>query len=420
MMSNDTHSVPKPLRSPGRRRFLICCTALGGGAHAIANDVSDEPVDVSVLDRLASLRPNRSVLLGRARVTGDLNATARQFDLHQTGPRARNYCLKMVWSPRRRTALYLGANHAAPHRLNDVWEFDLARMRWALLYGPDLPRDYKGLGPDASDVVYQDGVLQTRRGGPAVIGHTWGGITFDPEHERVVFMNTWVTDMDAAIARVGGNPATQYRGPPLWSFEPASRRWRPILSDDPRPRWGSGGLLEHVPELQGCVWHLNNWQLRQSWLFNGDRESWRNLQANRETGDFREQAPRAEAMGYHDPGRRMIVARADVHDHRFDTLRAHWTRVPSMQAPSGEAPPPGHSARTAFVYDAATRDGILFSRVDRSLWRYTPDNARWSRLAPAGPSIPEGDRPLMYADPARAVVVVISDTVVWAYRVPAG
>lgn len=416
-MGKDGHVPARTPHSPGRRRFLGLCSALVGGARTAAGEVSDEPVDDAVIERLAALRPNQSMLLGRAGVTGELNATARRFDLHQTGPRARNYCLKMVWSPRRRTALYLGANHSVPHRLNDVWEFDLARMRWVLLYGPDLPRDYKGLGPDASDVVYRDGVLQTRRGGPAVIGHTWAGITFDPDHERVIYMNHWGIDLEAAITRVGGDPATRYRGPPLWSFDPASRRWRPILSDGPYPQWGSAGMLEYVPELRGCVWHMNNWRMRQSWLFDVDRERWRMLQANHETGDFREQAPGAELMGYHDPGRRMIVARAGVHEHRFDTQRAHWARVPSPQAPSAEMPPPGHAARTPFVYDTRSRDGILLNRLDLSLWRYAPDDARWTRLAPAGPPIPEGDRPLMYADPARGVVVVINDTSVWACRV---
>ncbi|MEQ9065893.1 MAG: hypothetical protein RLO18_04170, partial [Gimesia chilikensis] len=94
----------------------------------------------------------------------------------------------MVWSPERRTALYLGANHGRPHRLNDVWEFDLCEMQWILLYAPDNPRDYLGLGEDPSDVVLKDGVLQTRRGGPAVIGHTWSGVTYDSDGKRLLWM----------------------------------------------------------------------------------------------------------------------------------------------------------------------------------------------------------------------------------------
>jgi hypothetical protein len=57
----------------------------------------------------------------------------------------------MVWAPERKRALYCGANHGVPHRLNDVWEFDLPSLSWVMLYAPDLPRDYAGMGKDFSD-----------------------------------------------------------------------------------------------------------------------------------------------------------------------------------------------------------------------------------------------------------------------------
>jgi len=132
--------------------------------------------DEAILKRLASMPPNHGLRLGEARLVGDFNEVARRFDLHKTGPRSRDFCRKMAWAPERQRALFAGANHGSPHRLNDVWEFDLAAMAWTLLYAPDNPRTYGGLGPDASDVVFRDGVVQKRRGGPATAKKEGGAV----------------------------------------------------------------------------------------------------------------------------------------------------------------------------------------------------------------------------------------------------
>ena len=76
---------------------------------------------------------------------GDFNDTARRYNLHKTGPLARDFTLKMVWAPERKRVLFCGANHGVPHRLNDVWEFDLAALTWVMLYAPDLPREWASL-----------------------------------------------------------------------------------------------------------------------------------------------------------------------------------------------------------------------------------------------------------------------------------
>jgi hypothetical protein len=233
------------------------------------------PPNAAALERIQSLRPNQSLRLGHAKVIGEFNATALEFGLDRTGPRARDFCRKMVWAPERRRALFAGANHGTPHRLNDVWEFDLAAMSWLLVYAPDLPRTYGGLGPDASDVEFRDGVLMTRRGGPAVIGHTWSGLTYDAEQRGMLFMNTWPINVDPLVKQVGGDPGQQYRGPPLWRFDAAARRWSVVKTPEPWPKAAVGALLEWVPELGGSVWHLNNWQLSASWLLDSGHGAWR-------------------------------------------------------------------------------------------------------------------------------------------------
>lgn len=364
-----------------------------------------------MLDALLGLRPNQCRVLGKARVLGDINEVARRFGLHQTGPRSRNYSLKMVWAPERKTALFTGANHGEPHRLNDVWEFDLAAMAWVLLYAPDKPRDHKGLGPDASDVIYRDGILMTERGGPAIIGHTWSGLTYDPVRRLMLFMNTWPADVEAAIQRVGGDVAVRYPGPPLWAFEPAAARWMPVRTSAPFPKAPFGGLLEYVPELQGSVWHMNNWQMRQTWLYKADANAWGDLAANADTRDFARRAPKAELVGYHDPKRRLLIARQGRHTFHFDTRTRRWTDM----GPA-EAVPEGHDARTTFCHDAGTGIGVLFDTVRRELWSYRPNTGEWALVKPEGPPIPTGLRPLFYVDHSRQVLVVIDDTTVWVHR----
>ena len=220
------------------------------------------PPNEAVLSKLKQLQPNQAVLLGQAQVVGEFNDVAKQFELHKTGPRGRDFNIKMVWAPDRQRVLFCGANHAVPHRLNDVWEFDLASLSWVLLYAPDKPRDYLGLGNDYSDVEFKDGLLITKRGGPAVIAHTWWGLTYDPMAKRLLFMNTWVTDQKKAVQQLAGDPDQLYTGPPLWAFSPNTRQWSPIKTGEPYPRPIFGGMLEYIPELKGSIWHANNWQLQ--------------------------------------------------------------------------------------------------------------------------------------------------------------
>jgi hypothetical protein len=369
------------------------------------------PTNAAVVERLRALEPNQSLHLGRAAVVGEFNATARAFGLDRTGPRARDFCRKMVWAPERRRALFTGANHGAPHRLNDVWEFDLAALAWVLLYAPDLPRGRPGgLGPDASDVIFRNGVLVTRRGGPAVIGHTWSGLTYDPRQRCMLFMNTWPIAVDPLVQQVGGDPAQRYRGPPLWRFDPATRQWAPIKTAEPWPKAAVGALLEWVPELGGSVWHLNNWQLSASWLFDAERNVWSVIADARSSPGFEQEAPGRELVGYHDPARRLIIAQYKRDSFHFDTTTRRWSR----RVREGEVD--GHDAHTIFCRHPGSGLGLLVDFRDGRLHAYDPDRARWRSLKPAGAAMPSGSRVLAYVDQALDVLVVIDDTEVWAYR----
>lgn len=390
--------------------LLLAGVLFPPGALAQEPQLAPKP---AVLQRLQRLQPNQAVLLGQAKVVGEFNDVARRYRLHKTGPRARDYCLKMVWAPERKRALYCGANHGVPHRLNDVWEFDLAAMAWVLLYAPDNPRGYRGLGKDPSDVVFRQGRLMTRRGGPVVVGHTWWGLTYDTRGRQLLWMNLWATDRAAGAAQVGGDPSKLYAGPLLWAFSPQTRCWKPLNAPPPYPRAGFAGMLEYVPELQGAIWHTNAWFHRGTWLYLPEQNRWRNLKANEETGDFQAQAVRPEQVAYYDPGRKILVAHCQFDTHHFDLEKKQWRKVLSGQ--EGQVPQ-GHDARSVFYYDPNSGHGLLFHFRTNQLWSYDPDAVRWTRLAPQGDPVPQGKKRLAYFDPARGVFVLIRDTTVWAYR----
>lgn len=386
--------------------LLFCCTS------ASATDLVP---DAEVQRRIRALAPNQAVNLGRARVLGDFNDVARRFELDRTGPRARDYSLKMVWAPERRRALFLGANHGRPHRLNDVWEFDLAAMAWLLLYAPDNPRNYGDLGRDASDVVFEDGVLVTRRGGPAIIAHTWSGVTYDPIRRQVLFMNTWPIKQDELIRGRGGAPKLRYTGPPLWAFSPELRAWSLHKVNAEAPRAPVGAMLEYVPELGGAIWHMNNWQMRSTWLYEPDKKRWHKLVAAAKKNDFEQNAPARELVGYHDPARQLVIARQGRGTFHFDTRRRVWKKVDETSADLAGVPD-GHDARNVFYHDPGSGHGLLVDFSSQSIWSYDPDHSAWHKQLPVGDPMPAGKRMLGYVDVAQGVLVVIDDREVWAYR----
>ena len=366
--------------------------------------------------KLATLKPGQAAVLGEAEVVGEFNEVARRWRLQETGPRGRDFTIKMAWAPDRQTALFCGANHGVPHRINDVWEFDLTKMRWTMLYAPDNPRSYTGLGKDHSDVVFKDGLLQTKRGGPAVIAHSWWGLTYDPEACELLLMNTWVTKKKEAVTLIGGDPEDLYTGPPLWAFSPERKAWRPIKSDEPRPRPIFGGLLEYIPSLGGTMWHANNWQMRASWLYEHRPNRWRNLDAN--SGDqkaFEASAAMPEQVGYYDPERDALIIQRHRDTHHFDVKENRWKKVLSRNKEASDVPF-GHDAYSPMYRDSASGDGLLVEFKTDTLWAYDPDALTWTKLAPQGDPIPPGKKRLAYADPKHGVFVIIKDTTVWAYR----
>lgn len=392
------------------------CPLLLTCALARAQEITPKlPPNDAILAKLKALKPNHGVLLGQAKVVGEFNDVARKFDLHKTGPRGRDFTIRMVWAADRQRVLFCGANHGVPHRINDVWEFDLAALTWAMLYAPDNPRDYTGIGKDFSDVEFKDGVLFTKRGGPAVIAHTWWGLTYDPERKVMLFMNTWVTDQKKAVQQLGGDPAKLYAGPPLWSFSPQTAQWKMFQTEKPYPRPIFGGMLEYIPELKGTMWHANNWQMRASWLYDARANTWKDLKSNGKPAEFEKHAAEPEQVGYYDPKRKLVITHRHRATSHYDPKTNAWTKV--VDAPKdSETVPHGHDAYAPMYHDPVSGHGLLVEFRTNTLWAYDPDARTWTKLRPEGEKMPEGNKRLAYFDPVQRVFVIIDGTRVWAYR----
>ncbi|MFT3759458.1 hypothetical protein [Thauera sp.] len=372
--------------------------------------------DAAVVAVLAALGPGEAALLGRARLIGDFNDVARRFDLHRTGPRGRDYSIKMVWAEDRGRALFAGANHGQPHRLNDVWEFDLGALSWVLRYPPDNPRSYAGLGDDPSDVEYRNGVLATRRGGPAVVGHTWWGLAYHPRTRRLLWMNLWGSNLDKLVVQRGGEPDSRYKGLPLWSFDPETAHWELLRTTGAAPRAAFAGMLEYIDSLGDVVWHANNWQMRGTWRFDIQNLRWYDLGAKGQGGgSFAAESPAPEQVGYYDPRRDILVVQRGRATYHFDVRTRTWSKV-REEDKDGQAVPDGHDAWTTFVHHPRSGHGLLVDFRQNAIWSYRPDTHEWRKLEPNGSSMPAGRKRLAYLDPLHDVLVVIDGIDVWAYR----
>lgn len=400
---------------------VVCFNALlvllsHPAADASGAEISPKlDADHEVLTKLASLGTNQAAYLGRAKVVGEFNEVAYRFDLDRTGPLARDYSIKMVWAPDRGRALFAGANHGRPHRLNDVWEFDLGALSWILLYPPDNPRSYSGLGDAADDVIFDDGILRTKRGGPVVIGHSWWGISYDSTNSLFLFMSTWDTNQKAAIEALGGDPSERYLGPPMWTFDPQTKIWKAIKAEKPYPRAPFGGLLEYIPDYAGTIWHANHWQMRATWLFKTNESTWTRVSSSSDSAGFIREAPRPEQVGYYDTARKMLVAQRGNDTFHFKVNEGAWSKILS-KPDHANAWPSGHDAYTPFYYSPKSGKGVFVDFRVNEIWTYEPSESRWRKLEPEGPPMPRGSLRLAYFDAKHDVLVVIDGVEIWVCR----
>lgn len=375
----------------------------------------------SLISRIvSSLGANESATLPQANTAGDLNDEAIKYGLDRRGPGKRDYCIKMVWMPDRGRAVYYGANHGVPHRLNDVWEYDLASNTWNCLYGPDVSKGNKADWKDVDWELAKSGIIRTQRGGPAIVPHSWWNVTYDPQRRAMLTFCSWSMANPELLRLLTKGK----HHPPLWAFYPDGGKWEPIFDssfEGPRPNYENARSLEYIPELGGTLWT----QSGGLWLYDSGANRWKQLG---KAADYGDALPAREQVTCYAPDRKLLVA----HDARgkggstetgfpasqtahYDVVANTWTVA--IRSDELNHPPAGFDARTNFVYDTVAKRCLLWDpHWTKSLWSYDPGTTRWEKLSPSGPPPPtDRDSALAYYDAAHGVFVIPGK---WVYRSP--
>jgi len=407
-------SVPALLWLIATAAAMASGAELGAGRSAITPELAADP---KVMEIVNGLGEGCSAALPAVKTTGDINDVARKYGLDKSGPGARDYCIKMAWMPERRRAIFYGANHGVPHRLNDVWDYDLPSNTWVCLYGPDTS---KGSSGDYSDVDRQSadtkaGIIRTRRGGPAIIPHSWWNMAYDPELKAMLTPCTWsMSDPELFKLLQAGS-----HRPPFWAFFPEKKRWEPIIgAKGDLPAYENARQLEYVPELGGTVWTKSDGM----WLYDSKGNAWKRLGKG---GDYGAGLPAREAVMAWLPDRKMLVAHsiagggkpsagyAGSRTSHYSVAKNEWKTVFEGKEPNN--PPAGADHATNFAYDSAGKVCLLWDAAwTKALWAYDPAAVKWTKLEPKGPPPPGGRAGLLaYYDRTQNVFVIPG---LWVYR----
>jgi hypothetical protein len=378
------------------------------------------PPDAKVMSILEKLGDNEYAQLPPARITGEFNALARKFKLHERGPGQRDYCLKMPWAPDRKRAFYAGGNHGAPHKLNDLWEYDLPSNTWVLLSPPDFDGSNRKAHMD--QLVFKDGAVKTKSGKLLVGGHTFSGFTYDPELRLLL----WYHKRVSPSRLFPKNPEYEkayFNGPYLWGFDPYARNWQHIRTKPPFARYDPGSAFNYVSKLKKCVWN-NNRRSPGLWSYEHASRSWKKMPARGGAG----QSPKMSAQIVYDPKRDILIAHGghSSYTSEFSFANMSWKKTATVDKENKVAPR-GADKLSTFAYDAVNGVVLLCDNLGGYIWVYDPDAKKWTRATPKN-SKPDARRtagikkgrkftPQGFFDPLRnALVLSGGGRKVWVYR----
>lgn len=380
--------------------------------------------DPIVVETISSMGDRTLVKLPKAKVTGEFNEMARLFRLDELGPEVRNFCLRMVYAPDRERALYFGANHGVPHKINDVWEYDLAANTWVLLEAPDFDANRKNKKSNKlnADIIEKNGIKMTENGNPVLAGHVFQAITYDHELKAMLFVSKhW------GIGKPKDRDPDKYYGTWLWAFTPATREWKMLFANGPSPGNSFGSSLDYIPKLKKSLWsNGSTWRHPGSWLFDSSTNTWKRLP------EKRDKKSRSEAAVVYAPDRDLMIAAitrlygANKRTHstyHFDLDRFEW--IPTVEGVIGKDKniPRANDRDTPFGYDLVSKKGILFQygkTAGLTIWEYDPDKKRWSivEVSKNSDTVAKHRRqpPVSYYDPKYNVHVLSFGRHIYLYR----
>jgi hypothetical protein len=302
-----------------------------------------------------------------------------------------------------------------PHRLNDVWEYDLPSNTWVCLYGPDLSKGTRMSGWTDTNVV--DGVLRTKRGGPAIIGHQWWQLDYDPEMKALLFLSCW--SMAPKEVKAELYPKNKHK-PPLWVFHPEKRKWEPIMAEGAAPRVGVAVYFQYVPPLKRLAYVDAGWKAGGMWLYNSADNTWKKTHGGEEfKAKNNPGTPPGDGVMVYAPDRKLLIGCSRAAQKRpggrtvhYDVEKAEW-----QPAAGGPDTPGGHTSFTPCGYDTVAKMMFLYDQKAKIFWGYDPGGKKWSKLTPKGPPPPpDRGKVIGYYDEARNVFVLNQAAKVWIYR----
>ena len=286
----------------GNYTVVYSATDSAGNGASVTRTVIVEtsiamPDDPSIISILQALQPGQGIRLPNFTITapyGGLDA----FETFATdGPGIRDYSMKWVYANDRGSALYAGANHGAPHKFDDVWEYFLGANTWVLLHAPDS---------DAQPL------------------HTWWGLTYDSKHGRLYWMAPQSAVSSWPLINANPNPPLVYFEPnsPLdgWQYLPTSTTFNP----------GYAAALEYIPDTGSLLLWSKAWNGAGLQQLDLNTSVWNELISHEEAYfQNRDDSPHPEALvGYNTRDHTLVgFVDKDVFTYSFGTNK--WSKTGS-------------------------------------------------------------------------------------------
>lgn len=369
--------------------------------------------DKEQLAKIATLPPNTWLKLKQLQVTGDLDWLSKDSEKRILGPIGRDYSNKLAWMPDRKRAIYFGGGHNSDPT-NDVWEYDLGANTWVCLYGADENAQKKSAEWVKANLLIKDGALQTKRGGPVRLTHTFDSLNYD-SNLKIAFMSEnfrGAVFVDKAVIALGlgltdEELVKQWKpGRYYLTFDPAVRKWNYITENV------LGGQeacsLRYIADKK--IWWS---QSRQSVnYYDPLKKASNELSMKGAKGGY-------DCMTAYDQENQKIVV---IHRPSKDQNIKTETNIYSLGADSWEtiqntASIGGSQATSYFDYDSIAKKCVLYT-IDckPNLWLFDVAIKEWTPIEAKGDT-PAVGRFAGYYDPERDVIVHYNSKDIYVCRV---
>lgn len=396
--------------------------------------------DPAILKILKNLKSNESIYLPHVKTAGNMNnAEVKKYKMDKSGPAPRDYCLKWVWSPERKRALFCGGNAGVPHKINDVWEYDLASNTWVLLWEPDpdtnrvrhmkKPGESKAYLDKFVKLDEESGEIMTKRGAPFDPVHTWWGITYDHEMKALL----WVQGnhhLHGKFLKQHPELKDKYKlggfhKMRLFAYYPSKNEWKFMPNKD-APNKSPAAILEYIPDLKGSLFYTNT-HAKQG-VLNSKELTWKTTRLSSSKTRLNKEHPEcpgSEAVSAYDTENKVLVVQigggtrkgkpVKKRTHHYDVKTSKWTKVISS-----DEGPYAHDARSPMVYDSVAKVCLLIE--PNAIWSYAVGDKKWKKLSPVGDqlSLPNArrNRPFMACYNAEYNVIMAYNGrgKVWVYK----